>query len=76
MDLLIWLSCASKEMTEQLKSEDPTHLHCLVKSFTYRRFALFAKDFYLTSACEPGSVRKPGFVSFGQRMQSHFHPIV
>lgn len=74
MDLLIWLSCASKEMTEQLKWEDPTHLHCFVKSITCRTFVLFATDYYVTLASEPGAVRKPRFVAFGKRTQSQFHP--
>lgn len=72
MDLLVWLSCASKEMTEQLRYEDPIHRHCSIKSFTRRTFVLFATDYYLNSASEPGSVRKPWFVAFGQRTQSHF----
>ena len=66
MDLLVWLPCASKEMTEQLKYEDPIHRHCSIKSLTRRTFVLFATDYDLTSASEPGSIRKPGFVSFGQ----------
>jgi hypothetical protein len=73
MDLLVWLPCASKEMTEQLKYEDPIHRHCSIKSFTRLTFVLFVTDYYLTSASEPGSVRKPRFASFGQRTQSHFY---
>lgn len=74
MDLLVWLSCASKEMTEQLRYDDPIHRHCSIESFTCRTFVIFATDYYLTSVSEPGSVRKPGFVAFVQRTQSHFHP--
>ncbi len=76
MDLLIWLPRASKEMTEQLKYEDPIHRHCSKKSFTRLTFVLLATTYYLTSASEPGSVRKPRLVSFGQRTQSHFYPIL
>ncbi len=34
MDLLVWLPCASKKMTEQLEYEDPIHRHSSVKDFT------------------------------------------